>query len=225
LGKMGDVAREGRTVLFVSHNMAAIEHLCNQGIVLSAGRVALAGSIGEAVTQYEGMLFSDSNRANKSLPSNVLYQKLESESKSDFEVVRIELLDSEGSPQTRVCTWDKIIFRIHYFASRPVNSGSLVLIISSRHGDTLLLLSTQPDSTVPMSIQPGCYYGDCELAELPLSAGDFVVGAGLAIPNKEWLWREDSLAILTVHPRDVYRSGLAPTSSRSLLAIPHTWKV
>ena len=44
LGKMGDVAKEGRTVLFVSHNMAAVQNLCTIGIVLSAGEVVFRGT-------------------------------------------------------------------------------------------------------------------------------------------------------------------------------------
>jgi len=52
LGKMGDVAREGRTVLFVSHNMSAVSRLCNKGVVLSGGRVDFMGSAHEAVRHY-----------------------------------------------------------------------------------------------------------------------------------------------------------------------------
>jgi lipopolysaccharide transport system ATP-binding protein len=53
LGKMGEVAKSGRTVLFVSHNLLAVRHLCNRGIVLDRGRVAVIGTAEEAVTAYE----------------------------------------------------------------------------------------------------------------------------------------------------------------------------
>ncbi len=52
LGKMEDVARAGRTVLFVSHNMAAVRSLCTTGIVLNEGRVVEAGEIGACVESY-----------------------------------------------------------------------------------------------------------------------------------------------------------------------------
>lgn len=52
LGKMGDVAREGRTVLFVSHNMGAIAQLCNSAIVLQRGRVVFEGATDESVSLY-----------------------------------------------------------------------------------------------------------------------------------------------------------------------------
>jgi lipopolysaccharide transport system ATP-binding protein len=52
LGKMGDVARAGRTIVFVSHNMAAVQRLCGRGVLLHRGTVAAAGPIGEVVRQY-----------------------------------------------------------------------------------------------------------------------------------------------------------------------------
>jgi len=54
LGKMGDVAKGGRTVLFVSHNMAAVQQLCRTGIVLEAGRIKTMGDIDECVESYIG---------------------------------------------------------------------------------------------------------------------------------------------------------------------------
>jgi lipopolysaccharide transport system ATP-binding protein len=52
LGKMEDVAKTGRTVLFVSHNMAAVRSLCTAGIVLDGGSVAYAGEVGRSIEAY-----------------------------------------------------------------------------------------------------------------------------------------------------------------------------
>ena len=53
LGKMGDISRgEGRTVLFVSHNMSAVQNLCNKGIVLENGGISLNGSINDVINKY-----------------------------------------------------------------------------------------------------------------------------------------------------------------------------
>lgn len=61
LGKMGDVSKgEGRTVLFVSHNMAAVKELCNAGIVMANGQLLYQGSSMEAVIEYQ----KDSNKVN-----------------------------------------------------------------------------------------------------------------------------------------------------------------
>jgi lipopolysaccharide transport system ATP-binding protein len=52
LGKMGDVAHEGRTVLFVSHNMGAIRILCKKGLLLDSGRLSESGDIRECIKTY-----------------------------------------------------------------------------------------------------------------------------------------------------------------------------
>jgi lipopolysaccharide transport system ATP-binding protein len=52
LGKMGDVAREGRTILFVSHNMQAIKNLCSYGILLDQGKITYSGPAVNTVDHY-----------------------------------------------------------------------------------------------------------------------------------------------------------------------------
>ncbi len=63
LGKMKDVSREGRTVLFVSHNMAAVKNLCEKGIWLNGGRMEFWGDMGEVINKY--MEESGNNSTNK----------------------------------------------------------------------------------------------------------------------------------------------------------------
>ncbi len=68
LGKMGDISKgEGRTVLFVSHNMAAVQNLCNTGIVLENGLVKFNGLINEIVNFY----LNDNLKSNRFLNNNL----------------------------------------------------------------------------------------------------------------------------------------------------------
>jgi lipopolysaccharide transport system ATP-binding protein len=69
LGKMSEVATEGRTVLFVSHNMAAVQSLCNRGIYLQRGKVLVDGSINDAVATYLKMI-EDRTQEDLSLRSD-----------------------------------------------------------------------------------------------------------------------------------------------------------
>jgi lipopolysaccharide transport system ATP-binding protein len=52
LGKMGEVARQGRTVLFVSHNMSAVKELCRRGILLDAGNIVFQGDSTQSIAEY-----------------------------------------------------------------------------------------------------------------------------------------------------------------------------
>jgi lipopolysaccharide transport system ATP-binding protein len=61
LGKMGDISKgEGRTVLFVSHNMAAVQTLCNKGILIENGTIMHQGNINDTISKYlQGNAFSN----------------------------------------------------------------------------------------------------------------------------------------------------------------------
>jgi lipopolysaccharide transport system ATP-binding protein len=52
VGKMGDVAKQGRTILFVSHNMGAVRSLCNKGMLLTEGKVSEAGDLAKSIEMY-----------------------------------------------------------------------------------------------------------------------------------------------------------------------------
>ena len=68
IGKMQDISTEGgRTVLFVSHNMAAVKSLCNRGMVLRNGLVQYTGDVNSAVTEYLKQFSEDVREVNYEL--------------------------------------------------------------------------------------------------------------------------------------------------------------
>ena len=78
LGKMNEVAKTGRTVLFVSHNMPSIRALCSRGIVLREGRVVFDGGVEDAITAYSDEGGAPSRRAwdSSSAPGDATLQLL-----------------------------------------------------------------------------------------------------------------------------------------------------
>jgi len=94
LGKMGDVAKGGRTVLFVSHNLSAINQLCPRTILLDNGRVVRDGATGETLQCYAAMMTSaDDPKGNLSSPRLRLS---ESNPHSRFKWAYIYILNSQG---------------------------------------------------------------------------------------------------------------------------------
>ncbi len=82
LGKMGDVARQGRTILFVSHNMGAVRSLCQKGVVLSSGRLMSVGDIASSIETYHKLVAAGENQeeaagARRSGFSNVRLENFE----------------------------------------------------------------------------------------------------------------------------------------------------
>jgi lipopolysaccharide transport system ATP-binding protein len=221
LGKMGGVAREGRTVFLVSHNMGAITHLCRKGIMLEYGKIAFEGSAREAVDCYNRMVVQNDEKRN-GLPPHVIYHAPENKNKYDFSVTQIEVLDPDGSPKPVISTWDDVIFRITLHCNKEVSSGSVEIMLAPLDGGRLLFLASH-ESAFQIAFTPGQHRVDCRIDKLPLSAGNYLVTADLAIPAIGWLWRGQDLTSLTIAPRDVYGSGCAPKTSRSLVAVEHQW--
>ncbi|HEU4342888.1 MAG TPA: ABC transporter ATP-binding protein, partial [Candidatus Binatia bacterium] len=95
LGKMRNVSNDGRTVLFVSHNMAAIKALCQSAVLLDHGRAAYAGSPSEVVQNY--IASTDPGEAEVLLVDEKLHR-----GGNDFRIERVTILDAFGTPCTRI---------------------------------------------------------------------------------------------------------------------------
>ena len=222
MGKMGAAAREGRTVLFVSHNMGAVTRLCTTGLVLDRGRVSFHGQITHAVAHYHQLVVSGSS-ADQGRPAHVLFEE-EPQPEAEYSITRIEVLNEAGEPMPTVATWDAVRIRFHIYARTELQRGSVILEIRTVEGTRVIVLSTQPDSTLPLPFEEGFQAVDCVIEELPLAAGQYVVAASLAVPNMDWLWFRPEVGVLTVEARDVYNSGFAPNVRRAAVALHHRWE-
>lgn len=219
LNKMGDVAKAGRTVLFVSHNMPAIKHLCQRAIVLAAGSVAFDGNADEAVGAYLKTAMGTEITETSGLC--MINRALNEE--RPFEVTKVDVLDDCGNLKPALATGDYARFRISFRASEPVRSAGVELGVYTLEGVPLIQYSTRPVSNIDVSIHAGENTIDCEFPQFPLAAGQYYLSVGLTRPMLEWLYRDDQFALFTVEPGDVFESGTPVVSSRALLVVPHRW--
>jgi lipopolysaccharide transport system ATP-binding protein len=113
LGKIGEVARGGRTILFVSHNLAAVQSLCNRGIVLEEGRMAFSGTAEEAIAYYI-------HTANA--VSGCLRDRKDRRGTGEVKAVAIELRDRSGKSVNTVRSGDdvEVCLFLENFSGRPV---------------------------------------------------------------------------------------------------------
>jgi lipopolysaccharide transport system ATP-binding protein len=221
LGKMGQAAHAGRTVLFVSHNLDAVRALCSRAFLLSRGQVASAGSAEDVTRAYE----SAARPPAIGEAGGQIYRVPTHLADAPFRIDSVEAVGLDGAPIERLGTWDAVRLRFRYHADSRVRDGSVEFWVCTPGGTPVLRTSTAPDCGVALDLEAGDHYVDCTFPAIPLAAGTYRLVVALARPNVDWLYLDEDGGLLVVDPRDVYGSGLAPSASRALVAADHQWEV
>ena len=162
LGKMDEFGRQGRTVLFVSHNMAMISNLCRQGLLLDAGKLTFCGQVSEAVTRY----YRESNRRTASSARAL---------RSDTaELLGAELL---GVTQfSDVTTRDEITVRMRYRILKETEGKCVPNYHFFTSDGSYAFVANANDVE---SMAPGDYLADCRVPGNFLNEGAYFIGVAL----------------------------------------------
>ncbi|HEX7318046.1 MAG TPA: ABC transporter ATP-binding protein [Pyrinomonadaceae bacterium] len=216
LGKMGSAAREGRTVLFVSHNMAAVTNLCRRGIVLEQGRVVYAGTQTEAVARY-----LTSSRASV----RTLRDRHDRAGSGEVRVVSVEVRDTVGRPLDVVASGQDVDICLRYEASPGFHSPNVIAGLSVR---------TQFD--VPVFLQHNRLTRDewpslpprgtfvCRVPRLPLPPASYRITYSLML-NGDYLDAMEDAYELTVTGGDFFGSGEVPPATHGCCLVDASWRL
>jgi lipopolysaccharide transport system ATP-binding protein len=168
LGKMEDVStKEGRTVIFVSHQMSAIEALCSRAILLQSGKVVLDSNPEEAIRGYLGNAYS--------LTKEKLLKKRTDRTgngKVRFESFRI--LDEKGFEVTSLQSGGNYSFELGYFNSLERRTDNVVIsldIFDEKNNRVMLFRTNFTNDN--LSLDPGEGNILCALNKLPLANGEY----------------------------------------------------
>jgi lipopolysaccharide transport system ATP-binding protein len=113
LGKMEDVSRGGRTILFVSHNMGALTRLCPRSMWLDAGKIVRSGPSNEVVTEYQSRYLKVRGEWKRT--------KLDSDTK-EFRFLSIELQNSDCQPASAFTSDESVFVEVHYEVTRSLSA-------------------------------------------------------------------------------------------------------
>ena len=134
IGKMHDVSRgEGRTVLFVSHNMTSIKSLCNTGILLENGMVRERGEINTVVTHYLS--------GNSILLNHKLYDKDKELTGNGFEMLEMGIRKRGGTYDDVMSVTDELEIIIRYRLEKPMNQMHLTMHMKNDQGNKIFSFS------------------------------------------------------------------------------------
>lgn len=190
LGKMGDVARQGRTVLFVSHNMAAISQLCGKALWIDKGKLRLSGAPAHVIASY-----LSSGRTGHSIWIN---EDLTSGNNGDKEVlIRSAKLLSSEAKLANVFEFDKSFnLEIESEVVHPIKNMCIVCLIRDSRGDVpWTSQDTDTTSWAGKSRTKGRYRSICQVPPGLLRPGRYFVSVGAYVPRMELIiYHENILA-------------------------------
>ena len=207
LGRMQDVAKGGRTVLFVSHNMGAVEAFCKRGIELHQGRLVLDGKTTDVIAHYRRSTFANARNAGVSL------------FKSSRHFQHAELLDHDDRPTAFVRLGGRFRLRIRVQAERIVNP-QIGIGIDSIIGQRMLTVLT-PASRQPIGAIVGSKDIVCTIAQFPLAPGEYSLKLALT-ENGQELEAIESVVPFTVVDGDAFGEGRG--FHRGVCVAPSEWE-
>jgi lipopolysaccharide transport system ATP-binding protein len=218
LGKMGEVARNGRTVLFVSHNMAAVQNLCKTAILLADGHVQSRGPAFEIVDCYIAQ-FRAADGGDIDLESNPCRRR-----DSVTILKRLRILDPHGCPiDTVPCGHD---LRIEFTLAIPHDSIIPYIGIGFDNStDGRVFSVTTNFSKTRLPPISGICRIICTIADLPLAPGHYRLSLSAGTFHHPLMDALDSAITLSVAPSDFFGSGGLPNASLGNVLVRSEWSL
>ncbi|XWX05663.1 ABC transporter ATP-binding protein (plasmid) [Aggregatilineales bacterium SYSU G02658] len=213
LGKMKDVAGEGRTVLFVSHNMAAVEALCHSGILLEQGRVMLRDTARAVIDVY-----LSSGQAMSARVDLVPYGKA-----SDCALRELRTLNRDGVETLQFRPDEPITFEVILHVPPEVKDPQLGIAINNWRTDRIVTLSTKIQGyNIPAGA--GEVIVRCEMPPIMLAVGTYRLRLVFGT-NQTDLEAIDNLPAFEIVPADIYGTGRLPNANQGAVYTRAAWSV
>ena len=199
LGKMEDVATGGRTVLFVSHNMQAINSLCDSAIRIEAGRIVDSGEARTVVADYLSEMADTS--------ASITWEPGQGPGDEEVRLTCVQVLDSSGEVANVVSTVDPFSVRMEFDLFRLDEALCIGFDLAASDG-TIVMRSYQTD--VAQEEWPALQIGrnsiGCIIPAGLLNEGSYFVMPRVSLHCVRWIVNSASVISFQVHRH----AGLSP---------------
>lgn len=208
LGKMNEVAKTGRTVLFVSHNMAAVENLCTSAIQLANGSVSATGTAKEIVASYRHNAFTTTDRQINPFSQCTFFKD-------------VRLLDASNEETSHLTLGSRFKLSIDIHAPRAIKNPQIGIGIDTAAGERVLSLHT-PKSLDAISLSAGSQKVECSIEHFPLAPGSYV-GRFVLTERNEEIDTADNALIFSISDAAAFGEGRG--FHRGVCVAPSKWSV
>lgn len=215
LNKLGEVAHGGRTILFVSHNMAAIQALCQKAMLLSSGRMTKAGGTEEMVQEY--LIERNSGSMGQLGPGTA-------KRSSQYEPIinSAFLMDDSASPTRAIAIGVGVTIRICLKPTRKLVRPVIGIGINNYLGMRMVGFNTilNQNLAIPEISKP-CML-DCHVGSLPLAPGEYTVKLVVTEMGEDVDVLEEAFGF-TVLATDYYGTGRLPATTHGVFLCKANW--
>jgi lipopolysaccharide transport system ATP-binding protein len=214
LGKMGDVAGEGRTVLFVSHNMAAISALCQRALLLENGRKNIDGPVSSVTARYGDLLDQAS--------AGDLTSVQDRGGTGTAKTTSMSWVDSQGAHLGALRSGQTVELRIAYTAKHALRDPCFLVGVYDSLSRRVFFLDSSESGTLPKTLPPQGVVR-CLIEDLPLPAGSYRLNLAI-LAGHELADHITHAAETQVIEGDFFGSGVLKKHRRVCL-LKHRWEV
>ncbi len=199
LGKMEEVGKGGRTVLFVSHQMAAIQKLCGRAVVLKNGGVKFIGDTQTAIGMYLGELEMTSKVADLS--------RYARSGSGLVKLTSFALENASGEPVSAIKSGDLLVFAFGYECTEEAEhkNVSIGFSIHNSLGDRLVVFYSHYMGVTFNLISNGLI--KCVINDFPFSTGRYFVSVRILVNGEESDWLKSYVGTIDVESGNFYGSG------------------
>jgi lipopolysaccharide transport system ATP-binding protein len=212
LGKMGSISRTGRTVLIVSHNMAAIGALCSSCLLLNRGRIEGHGLPDEMISQFVNSMRSGTDSA-----TNATAFRHGTRRPKHFQV---HVLSESLEPSTTVAAGQPLIVAFHF--PKPLREPRMVFALYNQYGHLIADFDTGILSAADSVPDRVCTDLRCRIPEMTLLPGEYRMNVALSLDGQMHEHVEGALFIDV--DEGCLRGRPVLASHRGAAVIPHTWE-
>jgi len=219
LAAMDDLRSEGRTVVFVSHNMEAVENLCPRCIWIEAGRVRRDGPNTEVISAY--MNSYDGQAAHSANLSDFADRR----GNGDGRIVGFEILDGDRRPTSFIRGGQPAVLRLHYEVFQKLPEPHFGVRIMTSLGTLVTELSTWSTGLEIPELNPGEGSIDFEIDQLNLMGADYRLGFWLQSVGPIEFDIIENCGVLSVLAGNVFDTGRGMTSRWGVTFFNGRWKM
>lgn len=219
LGKMNSVAHSGRTVLFVSHNAAAVEALCTRGVVLDHGKVVFDGTQAEAIEYYA---------SSRSSQGTDLRNRKDRKGSGEIRAVAIEFRNNRGQiiPVGRSGEDLNVVLHVEQMAPRPPLRLGVQITVSTHLGTPVFCQANWLTGELFRDL-PEKGTITCRLPRLPLPVGHYRIGFRLQpeVQRRDMIDGIESAIDLHVEAGNFFGTGKLPLLRDGVCLVDGEWSI